>query len=232
MDAAERYGAEMKITAFDVLDSDMLNALYEFQRKNNPRLAGKSMADIAMACEASISTLKALLNGTNKNPRIGTIKRFLTCIGGGSIDRLTGLAPPRDFALEEAQYDKTLVEAMQARLDAKRERIEEYEKTVKAQEEELLRLRKLVLEKGEACSHAEARAAAAEKMVAVRDASIIKHDDVRKSHIETIGRLERQNDIFRRVLIITSAISVAAIIGLAFYFGWDISHPAQGPIQY
>lgn len=110
----------------DVLDSAILCELIEFQRKNNPKLKGMSGADIAEACDMSESTYKGLVKGKNRNPRVGTLVRLLKYIGGGSIDRMVGLAPPRDFAREEAVYDRTLVETLQARLDAKKERIDEY----------------------------------------------------------------------------------------------------------
>jgi transcriptional regulator with XRE-family HTH domain len=110
----------------DVLDGVILCELIEFQRKNNPKLKGMSGADIAEACDMSESTYKGLIKGKNRNPRVGTLVRLLKYIGGGSIDRMVGLAPPRDFAREEAVYDRTLVETLQARLDAKKERIDEY----------------------------------------------------------------------------------------------------------
>lgn len=110
----------------DVLDYKILRDLIEFQRKNNPKLKGMSGADIAVACDMSESTYKGLLNGKNRNPRLATVVRMIKFVGGGSLDRMVGLAPPRDFAREEALYDRTLVEALQARLDAKKERIDEY----------------------------------------------------------------------------------------------------------
>ena len=126
METGEKYLLQDDHANDDVLDNAILCELIEFQCKNNPKLKGLTSADIAEKCDMSESTLKALKKGKNKNPRVGTLVRLLKYIGGGSIDRMVGLAPPRDFAKEEATYDRTLVETLQARLDAKTERINEY----------------------------------------------------------------------------------------------------------
>lgn len=125
----------------EVLDCTALCNLIDFQRKNNPRLKGLSGADIADGCDMSESTYKALVKGKNRNPRVGTLVRLIKYIGGGSIDRLVGLAPTRDYNREEATYDKTLVEALQARLDAKKERLDEYAFEVDKLHTELASLR-------------------------------------------------------------------------------------------
>ena len=130
----------------DVLDGVILCELIEFQRRNNPKLKGMSGADIAIACDISESTYKGLIKGKNRNPRVGTLVRLLKFIGGGSIDRMVGLAPPRDFAREEAVYDRTLVEALQARLDAKKERIDEYAHEVDVLQSENAKLRNELVE--------------------------------------------------------------------------------------
>lgn len=158
------------------MNHTIFNDLLEFQMKNNPALAGKTRRDIAEACYMSESTLKNLCSGKSDNPRIGTLKRILRYIGGGSVDRLIGFAPPRDFEKEEAQYDASLVEAIQIRLDEKRARIEELEDQLAACEKDRDRLRKLVLEKGESKSKACAEAEALSRLLADRDASIARRD--------------------------------------------------------
>ena len=95
------------------LNTAMLRQLYDFQRANNPALKDKSCADIACMAGMSESTLKNLLTGKNANPYGETLTGLLDAIGGGSLDRLYGYAPPRDFATESATYDATLMETMQ-----------------------------------------------------------------------------------------------------------------------
>ena len=102
-------------------DAVALTELYNFQRANNPALKGLTSKDIAEMCDMSENTLRELLKGKNKNPRLGTLKRLIRVIGGGSLDRLIGFAPPRDFDKEAETYNATLVEGLQIRLDEKRE---------------------------------------------------------------------------------------------------------------
>lgn len=188
----------------DVLDYQRLNELVEFQRKNNPALKGKTLADIAESCDSCETTLKGLLKGRNKNPRVGTLVRLLKSIGGGSIDRLVGLAPPRDFRAEEAVYDKTLVETLQARLEAKQERIEEYKEQVAALETENQRVRKLYLQSREDLSSSTEKCAQIE---------------------EYRNRIVR----FRTALYVFAALAVI-FAGFLIYITWDISTPGAGKI--
>lgn len=99
------------------LNTAMLRQLYDFQRANNPALKDKSCADIACMAGMSESTLKNLLTGKNANPYGETLTGLLDAIGGGSLDRLYGYAPPRDFERETATYDATLMEAMQHQVE-------------------------------------------------------------------------------------------------------------------
>lgn len=188
----------------DVLDYQRLNELVEFQRKNNPALKGKTLADIAESCDSCETTLKGLLKGRNKNPRVGTLVRLLKSIGGGSIDRLVGLAPPRDFRAEEAVYDKTLVETLQARLEAKQERIEEYKEQVAALETENQRVRKLYLKAREDFS------SATEKCTQI--------DEYRKRVVR-----------LRTALIVFVALALI-FSGILLYLTWDVSNPNAGSI--
>lgn len=172
------------IAAEPIMNHEILSELLKFQMKNNPKLAGKTKADIAKACDMSESTLKNLLNGKNDNPQVGTMKRFIQYIGGGSLDRILGLAPPRDFEKEEAVYDADLVKTIQIHLDEKLAQIDDLQHQIAMAELEKDRLRKIVLEKSEAKSKACAELASQEKLldeykgkVSRRDA-LIKHRNI------------------------------------------------------
>ena len=177
--------SEPKVITFErILNHEILNELLKFQMKNNPDLEGMTKADIEKACDMSESTLKNLLNGKNDNPQVGTLKRFIEFIGGGSIDRMVGLAPPRDFKEEEAVHDANLVQSIQIQLGEKRAQIEELQNQLAMAELEKDRLRKIVLEKGEGKSKACAELAAKIEMieeykgkVSRRDA-LIKHRNI------------------------------------------------------
>ena len=146
METGEKYFLQDDHANDDVLDYKILSELIEFQCKNNPKLKGLTSADIAEQCDMSETTYKGLKKGKNRNPRVGTLVRLLKFIGGGSIDRMVGLAPPRDFAKEQAAYDQTLVETLQARLDAKIEIISEYSREVEVLHTENESLRKELVE--------------------------------------------------------------------------------------
>lgn len=150
-------------------DNAALTDLVSYQKKNNPQLKGKSNKDIAEACGMSENTLWAILKGKNKNPRVGTLVCILKTIGGGSIDRLVGLAPRRDFAKEDAFYDATIVESLNVRLAEKAETILSLRDQLAASEQDRDRLRKLYNEKCIALSAAETRVESMKAEVAERN---------------------------------------------------------------
>lgn len=216
------------------MNCTIFNDLLEFQMKNNPTLAGKTKRDIAEACDMSESTLKNLCNGKNDNPRIGTLKRIIRYIGGGSVDRIIGFAPPRDFAKEEAQYDASLVEAMQIRLDEKRERIDELTKQLAVCEEDRDRLRRLVLAKGEALSAAELKASMLQAQMDAHGESNLhrnkQESDLREDFEKVRSTLyaERaESKKLRVALIVMCAVAILAL-ALSVYLIWDVTHLSAG----
>lgn len=203
MEAAESIITITDVTD-DILDYKRLNELVEFQRKNNPALKDKSLAEIAEDSGMCETTYKGILKGRNRNPRVATLTRMLKGIGDGSIDRLVGLAPPRDFGREAAAYDKTLVEALQARCEAKNERIEEYKAQVAELGAENQRVRKLYLK---AC---EDLSAATEKCSQIDEYKM------------RIVRL--------RTALIVFVVLAIVFLGMLLYLTWDVSNPHAGKI--
>ena len=165
-DGASPGGNSNAFNPEPVLNCAILNDLIAFQLKNNPALEKKTKADIARACDISESTLKNLLSGKNDNPHVGTLKQIIRYIGGGSIDRMVGLAPPRDFRSEEAAYDANLVQAIQIRLDEKRALIDDLQNQLAMSELEKERLRNILLEKSEGKSKACAEVDALKEAIA------------------------------------------------------------------
>lgn len=79
------------------------------------KIRGISITKLAKECGTPESTLKKLLYGDVEDPRISTLYGIAKYLGA-SIDRLVGLAPPRDFKEEDRAYDATLMETMQQRV--------------------------------------------------------------------------------------------------------------------
>lgn len=188
------------------LDVDALNRLIDFGREHNPRLKGASEARLAEMCEVSETTFKSIRKGRNRKPRID-IMYSIVALFGGSIDRLIGLAPPRDIARERATWDATLTEGLQQRIDY-------LERQKSADDAELVRLRKLVLAKSEALAHAETRADACEARVAELLAEAARH--------RTELRRHRWAMIFMTLLF----------FALAFYLTWELANPGSGLLTY
>lgn len=212
-------GEHEDLPAFE-LDNTALTDLIAFQKKHNPRLKDKTNRDIADMCGMSENTLCAILKGKNKNPRVGTLRLILGAIGGGSIDRLVGLAPHRDFAKEEAFYDATLVDAMQARLDEKRALIESLQGQLAESEQDRDRLRKLYNEKCIALSAAETRI---EAMKAEVDEGAARR-----------ARWNKTEDELRKVrmLCILACLGLIIAMGVLIYLLWEIANPNLGNFRY
>lgn len=184
-------------------DAAALTELYNFQRAHNPALKGLSGKDIAEMCDMSENTMRELLKGKNKNPRLGTIKRFIRVIGGVSLDKLTGFAPPRDFDKEAETYDATLVEALQVRLDEKRETITE----LKAQ---VVDLNNIIHQEGASCKEALGKVQAMEQRLADKREQIARNERIIDDQIATIKRL-RQKNVILAVLCVAFAVILAML---------------------
>ena len=161
-----------------LVDWAQLRRLMEFQ--------DVSTASLARMCNMPLSTLRKMFSGETEDPRISSILPVCRALGA-SLDRLIGLAPKRDLAREEAVYDSTLMDNMRNQLAGA-----EQQRAVDAQE--LDRLRKLVLAKGEACSCAESKLAAISDIIHDRDASIARRDAIIAQRDAEIDELSNKID--------------------------------------
>lgn len=216
-----------------------LQKIMDLQQLTYPELARRS--------NMSERTLRNILKGVTKDPRVSTLLSIVRALGA-SIDRLVGLAPLRDMKREEATYDATLMESMRTRLDeAQRQR--------ETDAAELDRLRKLVLSKGEALSSVTERCASIDGMVKERAALEkkieeqaarleFKADKIREqaekistlqervdakavtiSNLEGIMERQRRELWYMRVAI----LALVTLIILAFaYFVWEITNLDEG----
>ena len=206
------------------LDNTALTQLVSFQKKNNPRLKDWSNRDIAEACGMSENTLCAILKGKNRNPRVATLVCILRIIGGGSIDRLVGLAPHRDFAKEEAVYDATLVEAMQARLDEKREQVADLKAQLEDAQSRLVNLRTIIHEEGKDGNAAKGKVKEMEERLADKRAQIERYEK----------QIDEQKAEIRKLRFVGGFVGVMLVVALliVIYLLWEMANPNLGNFRY
>lgn len=211
---------------------EMLRKLMEYQ--------GISFTALSQSSGTPVSTLKKLFSGATKDPRISTMLPPVRALGA-SFDRLLGLAPARDFDREDATYDATLmdnmrqnVESMQGRLDEKRERIDELSAQLAASEADRDRLRKLVLEKGEALSAAQSTIDHLQALVndnaANRRQSDKQSDELRDDFEKVRSTLYKEREEHKKLRVALIVMCGVAILLLAasMYFLWEATHPYSG----
>ncbi len=215
-----------------------LKELVDFQLEHNPKLKGKKCRDIAIGSGISESTYKNLMSGRNRNPTIGILTGILDFVGGGSIDRLVGLAPPRDFEKEAAQYDASLMESMQARMKEKEQRVTELIDQVGVLEDQKLHYQRMYkdecikvaslesdlrhMNERVVALQSEANADAEHRAVQDRQSGDLR-DDLNKVR----NTMYRQ----RMGLIFVSLIAFAALVALV-YLLWEIANPTIGNIRF
>ena len=195
---------------------ERLEELLAYQLKHNPRLKGKTKKDIANGCYISETCLKNMLNGTNDNPRIGTLKTLLRYIGGGSIDVLIGFAPARDYKREEHTYDTTIVAGLQARLEEKRERIAELVEQQKQYDADRERMVQLVRELSSDLSTYKERAA--------------HFEHAQREIGELHSKLAAEQKMARKARNMQFAVVAMAVVvlGIAAWLIWEIAHIDMG----
>lgn len=174
----------------------------------------KSFNCTALAAYSGLSepTLKKLKAGQIADPRGSTFWILFNKFG----------IRPRDVlkCIPENICSVDCVNQTMTKLKAAQGRIEEYERQHAGNNVELERLRKLVLEKGEALSAAQARAETSDNN---RDDLVLVRNTLYKERAES-----------RRIRIVLIAMCAVAIIalGAAVYLLWDATHPGAGIIRY
>lgn len=205
---------------------------------------GMSLATLSRKSGTPESTLRKLLQGVTKDPRVSTIQPIFKALELDANIAL-GLSPPRDYGEETARENVPLTEALQRQLDDVRAERD-------AQMKELDRLRKLVLDKGEKLSRMEERAADAEQLSArcadqqqrleykaekiqsqaeeiARLKATIEARDKTVENLETLARRNRKSENWN---LIFAVAMVAAFVALAAFYIWDISNLNKGPTSW
>lgn len=202
----------------------------EFKKKNDPAFAHISMTAIAKSIGLGESTFKKLLSGVTFDPQCSTA--WVLCRAFGLDPAVIfGLAPKRDYSREEREYNPTLMDNMRRQNIALEERARAYEDRVSEQEEEIISLRRKYVSKCEECAAANERAHNAEALVRDRDASIVKHDEVRSTNRQVIDELSKRNKRVKTAAMVFTVISIVST-SLLVYLLWEIANPTIGNIRF
>lgn len=224
-------------TALDVeIQWGQLEKIRKFQKL--------SYAELARLSSIPERTLRNILNGMTKDPRVSTVVPILRVLAA-SFDRISGLAPKRDFTREEAVYDATLMDSMRQQVAAAKEEIA-------VRDRELDRLRKLVLEKEGAMCRFEGRATEVEKLtkqcadqqerlefkaekIREQAETIASRDATIKEQCKNIANLERLTgrqctELFWLKIVIAGLIVV--IVAASIYLIWELANQDAGKLQW
>lgn len=223
------------------------NALREavhFLRERDDRYKDMSVEDIAEHIGLSASTLKKLKRGEITDPRCSTL--WLICCRLGLDPRiLIGLAPDRDYSREAQTYNATLMEEMRSRMEI-------MAKQATVDDSRLVKLREMVLEKGEAMSRAQSQCAVLQARADQQAETIAQYEcrmETKRHRIEqltaevgahratieardrTIGNLEKLN-LRHRVLckrLFAAACALAlACMSIAALFAREMANLEEG----
>lgn len=208
------------------------------------QFTGMSFATLARKSRTPESTLRKLLQGVTKDPRISTVQPVFKALELDANIAL-GLAPPRDYDAEITQENVPLTDALKQQLSEVRAERD-------SQLAELDRLRKLVLSKGETLSRLEGRAADVDALTA-QCAEQHKRLEIKTQKIQdqaeeiaclrekvesrerTVKNLESLTARQRKELMwmkIATAALVAVIVVAASYMVWEIANPDSGLIKW
>lgn len=200
--------------------------------------------DLARISRTPEKTIRNILRGVTKDPRISTLLPIVRALGA-SIDRLVGIAPKRDIQREGAVFDASLMDSM-------RHQVGQMQEQRASDALELDRLRKLVLAKSEALSHLEGRAADAAELTRQcadqQQRLEVKAEKIREqaetiaaqqatiqAQQKSIGNLEgitaRQREELRWMKISIAALMVV-IITVTGYMAWELLNPDMGVLQW
>lgn len=195
---------------------DHLRKLMEFQELTFPALARLS--------GTPESTLRKLMQGTTKDPRISTLYPIVRALNA-SFDRTLGLAPERDFEREEETYDATLMDSMRHQLETMMREREAVSTAGIAANAELLRtLSAKVDEQDKRLDAKRSRLSEQEQEIAV----LTERVDAKTITISNLERLcnRRRNLIYTILgfLAIMAALTIASVS----YIAWEIINIEDG----
>lgn len=196
---------------------DHLRKLMEFQELTFPALARLS--------GTPESTLRKLMQGTTKDPRISTLYPIIRALNA-SFDRTLGLAPERDFEREEETYDATLMDAMRNQLETMMREREAVSTAGIAANAELLRTLSAKVDDQESrlaakrsrLSEQEQEIAVLNERIGHKDKTIANLEGLFRKRGETIDSLRRELK-YQRIFV---TLLVLLLVILCGYFVWEL----------
>lgn len=205
--------------------------------------SGMTFSTLARKSQIPESTLRKLMQGVTKDPRISTIQPIFHALELDANVAL-GLLPPRDYESETRESVPLT--------DALRQQLTEVRAERDAQLAELDRLRKLVLAKSEALSRLEGRSAdmdsltaqcadqqrrleskaqkiqdQAEEIAGLREK--VGARDLSISNLEKINLRQRGEIAWMRIAILVLVVLIISALG---YMAWEMLNPDTGLLQW
>lgn len=187
---------------------------------------GMSLSTLARKSQTPESTLRKLLQGVTKDPRISTVQPVFKALELDANIAL-GLSPPRDYDTEISRENVPLTDALRQQLDSVRAERD-------AAQEKAQDLRLKYLETCEALSAAEATISvmqeAANKYTQQQTQLDKRADDNRNDFEKVRNTLYAERAEAKRLRIALTVMCFVAIValGVAVYVMWDASHPGTG----
>lgn len=209
-----------------VIHWEHLRRLMEFQEISFPALS--------KLCGTPESTLRKLLQGVTKDPRISTMLPVVRALGA-SFDRMLGLAPERDFNREEAAYDVTIMDTMRHQvMELMKERegcVNKHTDEIAAHADQIRILSEKVEKQAERLEFKAGRLQEQEieltelrTTLKARDQTIANLESMYNKRDATVNTLRRELGIMRYVTIGFALFLVA----LCAYFAWELMNPLKG----
>lgn len=177
--------------------------------RDRQELTNKRIAELSGLPERTVARI---MDGDTDNPGVDSVARIMSVMGG-SIDRLAGLAPARDFDNEEP-VDLSVLDAMQEQIRLQREKLDARAAQIEQQRETISQQHATIREQT-------ARLEANQASIRHRDAIIAEKDQ----------EIRNQRDSLRRQATRYTITIIILILGL-IYLCWDGANPNKGIFQY
>lgn len=179
-------------------------------------LTNKRIAELTGVDERTVSRV---MKGETENPGIEMVLRMVTVMGG-SLDRLTGIAPERRFD-DEPLPDKSILESMQEHLKAQQDEKAILAQKIEAQASAIDQQRDTISHQNATICEQRARLEAKIESIQHRDRIIVEKD----LEIKTL------KDSLKRQAMRYTVTVILFIVGILYLY-WDGSNPTQGLFQY
>lgn len=250
LDTPEREKEVYDVVELQILENEQLHAEAEQIYVHWDRVRkfmdfiGMSFATLSRKSCTPESTLRKLMQGVTKDPRVSTLQPILKALGADA-NIVLGLAPARDYDKEIKGDNIPLTDALRQHLDAVRAERDDAHK-------ELTRLRKMILEKEGAMCRLEGRTADAQALArqcadqqerlerkankiqeqAEKIATLTANLDACNHTISNLEFTSARQRTELKWLMIALCVLAALLISVLGYAAWELSNPDIGLIKW